>query len=120
MVDFINDLINNQNKYQSTEVGLTHPNWPSFIKLRDTGEIEIFAGEGCSIVLTPQTKTITFIADQVKFITKENDGLRWNQKKFNSNATTYEQPSLISIPTSEMYNPFKGVFEVLNANKPNA
>lgn len=85
-----------QDQYSSKEVGLIHPNRGSFIRLNDQGDIEISATEGLSMILHAETRSITFVADKIKFLTKEGDNIRWNDLFFNSFATDFTQPALVS------------------------
>jgi len=89
-------IVKEQKKFQPREVGLTHPDNPSFFRVRDNGDIEIFAGDGVGIVICPETKSVSFVGDTVKVITNEDDGLKWNDKKFNSKATKFSEPTLTS------------------------
>jgi hypothetical protein len=82
-------------QFSSREVGLNHPDNKAFVKLADSGEIEIFAAPGVGIVINPSTRSISFFADTIKFYSKEDDGLRWNNMSFNPSSDTYNEPALI-------------------------
>lgn len=89
--------------FSQREVGLNHPDNPSFIRLTDSGDIEIFATPGVGIVINGSTRTISFHADNIKFYTKE-DGLKWNSMDFNHSATTFAEPTFVSSD-AKSYNP---------------
>lgn len=82
-------------QFSTREVGLNHPDNHSFIRVTDSGEIEIFGGPGIGIVINPGTRSISFFADSVKFYTKEEDGIRWNNKSFNPASDKYNEPALV-------------------------
>lgn len=82
-------------EFSTREVGLTHPDNHGFIRISDSGEIEIFAAPGVGIILNPSTRSIAFFADSIKFFTKEDDGLRWNHMSFNPSGDTYNEPALV-------------------------
>ena len=84
-----------QQRFGDREVGLAHPDTNGFIRLTDTGDIEIMANEGLGIILSANNSSITIIADQVKFVTREKNGLRWNDKAFNYNAYKFTEPCLV-------------------------
>lgn len=83
------------NKFLRREPGLTHPDMPSFMRLRDNGDIEIMAAEGLGIVLNARTMSITLVADHIKFMTRHEDGLRWNDVSFNDRAVSFNEPTFI-------------------------
>lgn len=85
--------LDEQDKYGLNEVGITHPDVSSFIRIRDDGNIEISAGD-VAIVLNPNKGSITLVADTVKFMTKTN-GLRWNRSSFNEDATNFNEPTFL-------------------------
>lgn len=97
----VNDLfdesyeISRRKSFSNREVGLTHPDNSSFIRVADSGEIEIFACPGVGIVINPNTRSIAMFADSIKFYCKEDDGLRWNGMSFNPAADMYNEPALI-------------------------
>lgn len=107
------DAIDKRDNFGPTEVGLTHPELPSFIKLSDTGAIEIFPKEGFGIILDPGSGSINFFADSVRFFTKANDGIRWNELSFNPKATNYTEPALVSYENEDTLSIFRGVDELL-------
>jgi hypothetical protein len=82
--------------FSDREVGLTHPDLSSFIRLNDYGDIEIFAAPGIGIVISARSKSISLFADSIKFTCKE-DGLKWNRYTFNYAASSYSEPTLVKI-----------------------
>lgn len=93
MYDNISNITRQQAQFGAREVGLTHPDLPSYIRLGDNGQIMIMADQNVGIILDPIQKTITLVGDRVKFLTKEDGGLRWNQLAFNPKATKYSEPT---------------------------
>lgn len=87
--------IQREDRYGAREVGLTHPDVPGFVRLRDNGDIEIVAGEGVSILMNARNRSITFVAESIKFLTKTEDGLRWNKVSFNEAATNANEPTFV-------------------------
>lgn len=84
-----------QSMFSPTEVGITHPYTNAFIRLTDDGDIELVAGPGLAMILHPQNRSLTIVADSVKFVTKEQGGLRWNKFAFNPQADQFQEPALI-------------------------
>ena len=82
--------------FSDREVGLTHPDIASFIRLNDYGDIEIFASPGVGIVISARSKSISLFADDIKLNSKE-DGFKWNRYSFNYAASSYSEPTLIKI-----------------------
>lgn len=97
------DEINKRKTFSSREVGLTHPDNPGFVRLTDSGDIEIFAAPGVGIVISASTRTVSIFADSIKIHSKE-DGFKWNSKEFNSSATVFTEPAFIA-PNSRDFNP---------------
>lgn len=98
-----------QFRFSETEVGVTHPNTNAFIRCTDDGDVEIVAGEGLAIILHPQNKSITFVADKVKFVTKEHDGFIWNQRSMNPEATEFTEPAFVERDPSMWHGLFDTV-----------
>lgn len=92
-----------RNRFSPTEVGVTHQFTNAYVRLTDDGDIEIIAGEGLGIVLHPANKSITIMADKIKFVTREHGGLMWNLKNFNERATKFTEPAFYD------YNPEDGM-----------
>lgn len=91
----------NQNSYGPREIGLIHPDLSTFVRLNDAGDIEIVVDDGLAIVLHRKSKSITFVADSIKILTKEGDSIRWNNSNLNSRATDFTQPALLPLTVSE-------------------
>ncbi len=101
--------------FKGREVGVTHPDNPSFIRVRDNGDIEIVAAEGLGMVFSVARRNVTIFADEVKFLTKESAGLRWNKTAFNPNATNYSEPTLTKLPEDQVrVDLFQGVSHYLD------
>lgn len=102
-----------RDRFTSTEVGLTHEFTHAFVRLGDSGDIEISAGEGLGIVMHPQNKSITFVADNIKFLTRDEEGLRWNKLAFNSQATKFNEPAFLHLESDDSMNPYRDLDEFL-------
>lgn len=101
--------IGQQDTYSDTEVGLTNPTTPAFMKLLDNGDIEIIAQDGVGIILSAESQTITFIGHAIQFLTTDMNGLVWNRTAFNSQATTYSEAALIQLADNDLSKMFNGV-----------
>lgn len=100
------ELIGHQSRFNPNEVGLTHPNNSSFIKIADNGDIYMMVNPSFGIVLNAARQSITVIGDAVKFATKDDQGLMWNELTFNAKATKYSEPTFI-IPR----NPYSSIYD---------
>lgn len=89
-------------EFSTREVGLNHPDTHAFLRINDSGEIEIFAAPGIGLVISPSTRSISFFADSIKFYTREDDGLKWNNLSFNPSSDVYNEPTFVK--TSDFYN----------------
>src|SRR5690242_4881809 len=95
------DVLDLQNNFSDREVGVTHPDISSHIRLRDNGDIEIITGEKLAIVMNRKNASITFVADHVRFLTRDDDtGMRWNKMAFNHKATLFNEPTFV-IPADD-------------------
>lgn len=116
----LNDLfdenyeIKRRKQFSHREVGLTHPDTASFIRIADGGAIEIFACPGVGIVINPGTRSISLFADNIKFYCKDNDGLRWNSMSFNPASDMYNEPALIKTNDFENNPAFYNAVRYLN------
>jgi len=108
--------IKKRKEFSEREVGLTHPDLSSFIRLNDRGDIEIFAAPGVGVVISAKSKSISFFGDCVRFFTKE-DGLRWNNYNFNYCASSYIEPTLVKINEKMIHSATNGAAYYLNASK---
>lgn len=91
------ETVHRQGRFSPREVGLTHPDVPSFIRLCDNGDIELIAGEGLGIILSPRSGSITLVADRIKFLTRGENGLRWNKVAFNDRAVAFNEPTFLTV-----------------------
>lgn len=94
--------IKKRHEYSENEVGITHPDNNSFIRLNDRGDIEIFAAPGVGIIISGASRTITLHADSIRLQTKQ-DGFRWNNYAFNYSATTYIEPCLVRLNMDKVH-----------------
>lgn len=102
------DIIVRKDRFGYREVGITHPDNPSFIRIADSGNIEAMAGDGLGIIMHPHNKSITLVADNIKFLTKENHGLRWNKLSFNSQATKFTEPAFVPYEEDDIKDLYRG------------
>jgi hypothetical protein len=100
------EIIGDQNRFDNNEVGLTHPKTTGFIKLADNGDTYIMLNPSCGIVMNAARQSITFIGDRIKFVTKDDEGLCWNELAFNAKASKYSEPTFIipRQPYSSIYD----------------
>jgi hypothetical protein len=96
--------LSRRREFSRREVGLNHPDTPSFIRLNDDGDIEIFAAPGIGIVISAVGNSISLFADNIRMFTKD-DGLRWNNHNFNYSAIDYSQPTLVKIDYKSIHSP---------------
>lgn len=101
-------------QFSTTEVGLTHPDSPSFIRLNDNGDIEIFAAPGVGIIISAKSRSISMFAESISFHTKE-DGLKWNNFNFNYSASSYIEPTLVKINSKTINSAHNNVSYYLDA-----
>jgi hypothetical protein len=112
----VSSEIKKRKEFSDREVGLTHPDLSSFIRLNDEGDIEIFAAPGIGIIISARSKSISFFGDSVRMHTKE-DGLRWNSYNFNYAASSYIEPTLVKINTKSIHSAQNGVSYYLDIAK---
>lgn len=79
------------------EVGLTHPDLYSYIRIADNGDIHLMVEEGVGIIISKAQRTIVLVGDQVKFFSRMEEGLKWNDCAFNSKATKFNEPALVQL-----------------------
>jgi hypothetical protein len=111
------DIISQQNTFAANEPGLTHPMQSSHVRLRDNGDIEIVAGDTISMVMSLSSRTITFTADAVKFLTKDQQGLRWNNLAFNPKASTFSQPTFLALTDDHIVDLYQGASAYVATSK---
>lgn len=100
-------------EFSDREVGITHPDLNSFIRLNDQGDIEIFAAPGVGIVISTRSKSISLFGDSIRFYTKD-DGLRWNSYNFNYAASSYVEPTLVKINYKQIHSAQNGIYHYLD------
>lgn len=105
--------LNRRKEFSDREVGVTHPDLSSFIRLNDQGDIEIFAAPGLGIVISSRSKSISFFADNIRMFSKE-DGLRWNNFNFNYAASSYIEPTLIKFSKEKVHSAINGIHHFLS------
>ena len=87
-------------KIQENEVGIKHPKNDSFIKIKDDGTIEAFAGNGSGIRINADETVQVF--GNIQMIGNEVQGVtRINESSFNGNQLSGEYPSLKEKGISE-------------------
>lgn len=101
------NYLNSLNSYSNREVGITHPDNMSYVRLTDKGVVEIVACPGLAILMNPINKSITLIADDIRMITNDKNGLKWNDLSFNSKGTSSTEPTFMQLEASD----FKGIYE---------
>jgi hypothetical protein len=109
------DEISKRNTFSKREVGLTHPDTSSFIRLTDRGDIEIFAGEELGIIISPSSGSISIFADVLKIYSKEDDGLRWNNMSLNYASDQYSEPALVKTNKKNINSGFNYADYYLNS-----
>jgi hypothetical protein len=106
---FVRPVLHDADTFQDTEVGLNHPTSQAYVRLKDNGDVEIVAGDGLAIVLHKQQRSITIVADSIRFLTKAQGGLRWNDKLFNERGDAFQEPTLVPAGEEDAFNLYKGV-----------
>lgn len=99
----VENEIKKRREFSDREVGLTHPDLSSFIRLTDQGDIEVFAAAGVGMIISGKSKSISLFADSIRFFCKE-DGLRWNNYNFNYSASSYFEPTFVKIDYSKIHS----------------
>ncbi len=112
----VENELKNRKLYSDREVGLTHPDLSSFIRLNDHGDIEIFAAPGVGIVISARSKSISLFGDSINLHCKEN-GLRWNTYKFNYAASKFSEPTLVKIKLKDIHSAQNGAAYFLDTIK---
>jgi hypothetical protein len=106
--------VKQKNTFSNREVGVTHPDTPAFIRLTDTGDIQIMVDNALGIIINKEHNSITLMANTIRFITTDHEGLAWNSSFFNSNATVYTQPALNPATGFNVNNVFVGAENYYN------
>ena len=97
-----------QNTFSNSEVGVTHPQHPSYVRLLDNGDVEIMAKDGVGIIMSAASHTITFVGHAVRFLTTDKNGIVWNRTAFNEQATTFNEPALFNLADTDLQQMFQG------------
>jgi hypothetical protein len=118
-LDAIADVVKEQDTYGPREVGLTHPDVDGFVRISDAGDIELIATPGVGIIIHPQNRSITIMADHIKFVTKEHDGMIWNSLSFNPRSFNYAEPTFLRFTAEDKHGLYDGSDYYLSA-KPKA
>jgi hypothetical protein len=105
-----------RHEFSESEVGITHPDLSSFIRLNDSGDIEVFAEPGVGFIINAASRTITFFADTIKFHCKD-DGLRWNSYTFNPSSTSFIEPTLVKTNMDKIHPAIYNISNYLNGVK---
>jgi hypothetical protein len=108
--------LKNRKQFSEREVGLTHPDLNSFIRLTDQGDIELFAAPGIGIVISGRSKSISLFGDSIRIMCKE-DGLRWNKFNFNYASSAFMEPTLVEINYKEIHSAQNGAAYYLDTLK---
>jgi hypothetical protein len=102
-----------QNQFGLREPGITHPDNPSYFRLKDNGNIEIMLDKGLGIIMDKVSRSITLIADDVKIITNDKNGLKWNDLSFNYKATSYSEPAFLRLGPDDFKSMYSGFEDFL-------
>lgn len=119
MVDFDRPfgVAASRDRFSSREVGLTHPDNGTYIRLCDNGNIEMMVSANFGIVLDNASRSVNIYADSLIVHTKETDGFRWNRLSFNSRATKYTEPPFIETLITDFSSIFDGVEQLVGKGK---
>lgn len=105
--------VSKRREFSDREVGITHPDLASFIRLNDQGDIEIFAAPGVGLVISARSKSISLFGDTIRLFSRE-DGLRWNNYSFNYSASSYIEPTLVKINPKSIHTAINGMQHFLS------
>lgn len=95
---------------QENEVGIKHPKNNSFIRIKDNGTIEAFAGNGSGVRINTD-ETMQFFGN-VQIIGNKFQGItKLNETNFNENQLSGEYPSLETKGLSEELKKLKKEME---------
>lgn len=113
------EVIEENEHFKEREPGIKHPDYPSYIKFKDGGDIELSTGAGVAIILSARSQSITFVADHIKFVTNHETGLRWNHVYFNEKATHFDEPTFLKYdPELDSSDLLEGVEYYLDNGDP--
>lgn len=99
------NILSQQSKFSGRDVGITHPDNSSFIRIASNGNIFIMSQDNLGIIINAAQQSITLVGDTVKFLTNDDEGLLWNKLAFNPKATKYSEPAFVypKQQTSSLY-----------------
>lgn len=106
-----------RDRFSDREVGITHPDNNSYIKICDNGNIEMMLSAGFGIIMDAASRSINLYADSIVMHTKSIDGFRWNRLSFNSRATKYTEPTLVANMVQDIPSLFDGVVDLVGSGK---
>lgn len=86
-------IVGDQDSYGINDVGITHPNHGSFIRINGQGEIIIHTN-GVDIHMSTTHRRITIHASDVKILAKS---IFWNKAAFDPNSFSFSHPLLQPI-----------------------
>lgn len=109
-----NLYMNSLNRFGHREVGLSHPDQNSYIRLTDQGTVEVICSPGLGMIMNPTNNTITFTADDIRFLTNDKNGLKWNDLSFNPKATIGTEPSFVKMTDSDFHSMYAGFEDYLD------
>jgi hypothetical protein len=110
-------ILDRMKHFGTREVGLTHPDLFSYIRLADNGDIHIMVEEGVGIIISQAQRSVILVGDQVKILSRQNEGLKWNDLAFNSKATKFSEPAFLHIKQSRSL--YEGVEEYVDIYEEN-
>lgn len=111
------EILRQQDTFGHNEPGLTHPVQNTHIRLRDNGDMELIVGDAVAMVMSNTRRSITFVADNIKFMTKEQNGLRWNDLGFNPKASKFEQPTFLQLTHEAVVDLYNGFDTYVSTSK---
>lgn len=107
--DSVRKHLNQQDIFGTREVGVTHPDNGSFVRIKDDGSIELVAGGETSIILDV-SGVVSINADVIKLHTRAEGGFRWNKVAFNERAVGFSEPTFIEVEdTLDIKSIYRGV-----------
>ncbi|HLO11236.1 MAG TPA: hypothetical protein VK190_03145 [Pseudoneobacillus sp.] len=108
-----------EKRFQGTEVGISHANSGSHVKIHDDGTIDLFASSSLGIRLDPVNQAINIIAKKVS-INTENYNLQTNPSKFklNSNPIDIDTIQVRDAEVGQIYSDeFKSLLKELGLDE---
>lgn len=102
-----------RNTFSLREVGITHPDNFGYIKITDSGDIHIMASDDLGIIINKFSRSITFVADTVRFFVKDK-GVRINDSVINDSAHKFTEPALLPYDIDDYTTAYHYVTSYLN------